>query len=58
MPGYNCSIKERMLYSSCKAPLTDMMEQLGLQLVKKVSVNLKQLFIGNISIFYIHLENY
>ena len=23
MPGYKCSIKERMLYSTCKGPLLD-----------------------------------
>ena len=37
MPGYNCSIKERMLYSSCKASLIDRLEsQLGLEITKKV----------------------
>ena len=39
MPGYNCSIKERMLYSSCKASLIDRLEsQLGLEITKKVSI--------------------
>ena len=39
MPGYNCSIKERMLYSSCKASLIDRLEsQLGLEITKKVCV--------------------
>ena len=39
MPGYNCSIKERMLYSSCKASLVDRLEsQLGLEITKKVPI--------------------
>ncbi|CAG2068870.1 unnamed protein product, partial [Timema podura] len=39
MPGYSCSIKERMLYSSCKVPLTVTIEtQIGVPLVKKVSM--------------------
>lgn len=37
MPGYNCSIKERMLYSSCKNPLTEIIAGLGLEIAKKVS---------------------
>lgn len=37
MPGYSCSIKERMLYSSCKAPLLEYIENnIGLQVEKKV----------------------
>ncbi len=37
MPGYKCPIKERMLYSSCKAPVVDMIEQnLGMEIAKKV----------------------
>lgn len=36
MPGYNCSIKERMLYSSCKNPFTDSITGLGLEITKKV----------------------
>jgi len=37
MPGYTCSIKERMLYSTCKAPLLDMAEQqIGLVIGRKV----------------------
>lgn len=38
MPGYNCSIKERMLYSSCKAPLLDLIHSLGVTIAKKVSI--------------------
>lgn len=36
MPGYNCSIKERMLYSSCKSPFTDTIASWGIDIVKKV----------------------
>lgn len=37
MPGYKCSIKERMLYSSCKNPLVDMVENnLQIEIEKKV----------------------
>lgn len=44
MPGYNCTIKERMLYSSCKNPFTETIASLGLEIDKKVSV--RHLFIG------------
>jgi len=38
MPGYNCPIRERMLYSSCKGPFIGQLEHtLDLQLEKKVS---------------------
>lgn len=40
MPGYSCSIKERMLYSSCKAPLLDLIQSLGVIIAKKVSIHL------------------
>lgn len=36
MPGYNCSIKERMLYSSCKAPFLEIIEKIGVEVGKKV----------------------
>ncbi|XP_060060543.1 toll-like receptor 9 isoform X3 [Erinaceus europaeus] len=37
MPGYKCSIKERMLYSSCKSRLLDSVEQdFQLEVAKKV----------------------
>ncbi|XP_044271825.1 twinfilin [Tribolium madens] len=39
MPGYNCPIKERMLYSSCKNPLTDTITSLGLEIVKKLEID-------------------
>lgn len=37
MPGYSCTIKERMLYSSCKGPLLDLIQSLGVTIAKKVS---------------------
>ncbi|XP_035676403.1 twinfilin-1-like isoform X1 [Branchiostoma floridae] len=40
MPGYKCSIKERMLYSSCKAPLLDQTEHsIGITVSKKVEID-------------------
>ncbi|XP_030072065.1 twinfilin-1 isoform X2 [Microcaecilia unicolor] len=40
MPGYNCSIRERMLYSSCKSPLLEVLEkQLQLDVVKKIEID-------------------
>ncbi|KAI9565363.1 hypothetical protein GHT06_009155 [Daphnia sinensis] len=39
MPGYACSIRERMLYSSCKGPITDLIEnKLLIQIDKKIEV--------------------
>ncbi len=39
MPGYTCSIKERMLYSSCKNRLLDEVERdYQLEVTKKVQV--------------------
>lgn len=36
-PGYSCSVKERMLYSSCKGPVTDVCEQeFEIKIAKKV----------------------
>ena len=43
MPGYSCSIKERMLYSSCKAPLLELIQSLGVTITKKVSRYIKVL---------------
>eukprot|EP00048_Salpingoeca_helianthica_P022123 m.16491 g.16491 ORF g.16491 m.16491 type:complete len:355 (+) comp6909_c0_seq1:17-1081(+) len=38
-PGYECPVKERMLYSSCKGPLISNLEaDLGLEFVKKLEV--------------------
>lgn len=42
MPGYKCSIKERMLYSSCKSPLISKIESLGIEITKKVGHSLIQ----------------
>ncbi|XP_015276397.1 PREDICTED: twinfilin-2 isoform X3 [Gekko japonicus] len=40
MPGYKCSIKERMLYSSCKSRLLDSVEQdFGLEVAKKIEID-------------------
>ncbi|KAI7791761.1 twinfilin-1b [Triplophysa rosa] len=40
MPGYKCSIKERMLYSSCKNPLIDTVEKnLGIEIAKKLEID-------------------
>ncbi|CAN9498957.1 unnamed protein product [Ophioblennius macclurei] len=40
MPGYKCSIRERMLYSSCKNPLVDMVENnLGIEIEKKLEID-------------------
>lgn len=39
MPGYMCSIKERMLYSSCKNRLLDEVERdYQLEVTKKVTI--------------------
>ncbi|KAJ8920089.1 hypothetical protein NQ315_011744 [Exocentrus adspersus] len=39
MPGYSCPIKERMLYSSCKNPLTDVIANLGIEIAKKLEID-------------------
>ncbi|XP_037093027.1 twinfilin-1-like [Pollicipes pollicipes] len=40
MPGYNCSIRERMLYSSCKSSVIDVIEnQCQLSITKKIEVD-------------------
>nr|CAG4646446.1 EOG090X0A90 [Macrothrix elegans] len=39
MPGYACSIRERMLYSSCKGPITEIIEnKMSIQIEKKIEV--------------------
>ncbi|KAH0616616.1 hypothetical protein JD844_027869 [Phrynosoma platyrhinos] len=39
MPGYMCSIRERMLYSSCKSPLLEIVErQLWMQITRKIEI--------------------
>ncbi|XP_075456233.1 twinfilin-1 [Ascaphus truei] len=40
MPGYTCSIRERMLYSSCKNPLLHVIEnRLLMEIVKKIEID-------------------
>ncbi|CAG5118884.1 unnamed protein product [Candidula unifasciata] len=39
MPGYKCSIRERMLYSSCKSPLVDSITRAGIQVEKRIEVD-------------------
>ncbi|XP_026523428.1 twinfilin-1 [Notechis scutatus] len=40
MPGFVCSIQERMLYSSCKSPLLEIAErQLWLQIIRKIEID-------------------
>ena len=39
MPGYNCSIKERMLNSSCKNSVVEVLEQEGIDITKKIEVD-------------------
>ncbi|KAG9346918.1 hypothetical protein AGOR_G00231250 [Albula goreensis] len=40
MPGYKCSIRERMLYSSCKSPLIDTVENhLRIHIAKKMEID-------------------
>ena len=39
MPGSGCSIKERMLYSSCRNSLVDRLEKKGIQLEKKIEAD-------------------
>ncbi|KAM3870290.1 twinfilin-1a [Diretmus argenteus] len=40
MPGYSCGIRERMLYSSCKNPLVDMVENnLQIEIEKKLEID-------------------
>ncbi|KAJ8377399.1 hypothetical protein AAFF_G00260590 [Aldrovandia affinis] len=40
MPGYSCSIRERMLYSSCKNSLVDMVEgNLHIEITKKMEID-------------------
>lgn len=39
MPGYTCSVKERMMYSSCKAPFLDAIHLMGIDFSKKLEVD-------------------
>eukprot|EP00730_Choanoeca_flexa_P008564 TRINITY_DN12506_c0_g1_i2.p2 TRINITY_DN12506_c0_g1~~TRINITY_DN12506_c0_g1_i2.p2 ORF type:complete len:341 (+),score=75.05 TRINITY_DN12506_c0_g1_i2:2939-3961(+) len=38
-PGFKCSVKERMMYSTCKGPLIDLLEgDLSVELAKKLEI--------------------
>lgn len=39
MPGYACSVRERMLYSSCKAPFLENLQALGVDVAKKLEID-------------------
>ncbi|ALC45554.1 twf [Drosophila busckii] len=39
MPGYACSVRERMMYSSCKAPFLDELSAMGVDIVKKLEID-------------------
>lgn len=40
MPGYKCSIKDRMLYSTCKGPLLDVAtDRVGLEIARKIETS-------------------
>lgn len=39
MPGYSCSVRERMMYSSCKAPFLEALESLGVEITKKLEID-------------------
>jgi len=40
MPGYDCSVKERMLYSSCKSPLVEVIEnKIGIPIAKRIEIS-------------------
>lgn len=39
MPGYSCSVKERMMYSSCKAPFVDTITALGVEIAKRIEID-------------------
>lgn len=37
MPGYTCSVRERMMYSSCKAQFLEKLQSMGINIAKKVN---------------------
>lgn len=39
MPGYSCSIRERMMYSSCKGPFSATIERHGIEIAKKLEID-------------------
>jgi twinfilin-like protein len=38
-PGYKCGVKERMVYSSCKSPLSAALSGMGINLEKKIEID-------------------
>lgn len=57
MPGYNCSIKERMLYSSCKNGLVESLQHKGIQIDKRVKLNHRSIII-KYTVLYIINNHY
>uniref|UniRef100_A0A3B3QHA3 Twinfilin-1 n=1 Tax=Paramormyrops kingsleyae TaxID=1676925 RepID=A0A3B3QHA3_9TELE len=56
MPGYTCSVRERMLYSSCKSPLLDTVEKnLNIQIAKKVNNGVHHIYINMVRCFTVIL---
>merc|ERR1712059_60931 len=48
MPGYSVSIKERMMYSSCKNAVVDVLEKTyKIQLEKKIEIEMDQSLVSN-----------
>ncbi|XP_005188837.1 twinfilin [Musca domestica] len=39
MPGYSCSVRERMMYSSCKAPFLETLQSYGIDVAKKLEID-------------------
>ncbi|XP_023244061.1 twinfilin-2-like, partial [Centruroides sculpturatus] len=40
IPGYNCPVKERMLYSSCKSQLIEIIEgKIGIEIAKRIEID-------------------
>lgn len=39
MPGYSCSVRERMMYSSCKGPFLENLQAFGLEIAKKLEID-------------------
>lgn len=57
MPGYSCSIKERMLYSSCKGPLISNLEiDFKMDIDKKVSLLSSSAMLKCLIFTYFQLE--
>ena len=54
MPGNSASIKEKMLYSSCKNGLVDSLQQKGIQIDKKVGIRLYFLLQPNYKVKSLH----